>query len=104
PMAVTLTPNGTRLLVANSASNSMSVVNTATNAVVATVDLSAFGTAPRAITVTNDGDGDDTDETIFVSLFYAQLRPGKTFLDEGQDDQREGRVVAISSATFTPLG
>src|SRR5262249_52524257 len=37
------------------------------------------------------------------AMFYAQLRPGKTFLDEGQDDQREGRVVAISAATLNPL-
>ena len=71
---------------------------------VATVDLSPYGTAPRAIAVTNDGDSDDTDETVFVALFFGQLRPGKTFLEEGQDDQREGRVVAISAATNTVLG
>lgn len=104
PMALTLSPNGTRLYVANSASNNLMVFNTSTSQRVATVDLSAFGTAPRAIGVTNDTDADDTDETIFVSLFFAQLRPGKTSLDEGQDDAKEGRVVAISAATNTVLG
>jgi YVTN family beta-propeller protein len=104
PMGVALSPNGTRLYVANAASNSLSVINTATDAVVATVDLSAFGTSPRAIAVTNNGDANDTDETIFVALFFAQLRPGKTFLQETEDDQREGRVVALSAATNTPLG
>jgi len=104
PVAVALSPNGTRLYVANSASNSLTVINTATNAVVATVDLSAFGTAPRALAITNNGDASDTDETVFVALFYAQLRPGKTANDEGQDDQREGRIVAISAATNTVLG
>jgi YVTN family beta-propeller protein len=104
PMAVALSPNASRLYVANSASNSLTVINTTTLGVVAVVDLSAFGTAPRAIAVTSDGDADDTDETVFVALFYAQLRPGKTSVDEGQDDQREGRVVAISAATNTVLG
>src|SRR5262249_32582956 len=52
PLAVALSPNGTRLYVANSASNSMSVVDTSTLSVVATIDLSAFGTAPRAIAIT----------------------------------------------------
>jgi hypothetical protein len=70
----------------------------------ATIDLSPYGTAPRAIGITNDGDGDDTDETVFIALFFGQLRPGKTSVEEAQDDQREGRVVAISAATNTPLG
>jgi YVTN family beta-propeller protein len=103
PMAVATSPNGTRLFVANSASNNLMVVDTANYQILATVDLSPFGTAPRAIAVTNDGDSDDTDETIFVALFFAQLRAGKTSAEEGQDDQREGRVVAISSSNFAPI-
>src|SRR2546426_1475793 len=106
PMALALSPNGTRLYVANSASNNLMVFDTTpdTPQLVATVDLSPFGTAPRAIAVTNDGDADDTDETVFVALFFGQLRPGKTSTEEGQDDQREGRVVAISAATNSVLG
>src|SRR6185295_14139320 len=78
PMAVALSPNGTRLYVANSSSNTLSVVNTTTYSIIATVDLSSVGTAPRAIAVTNDADIDDTDETIFVAMFFGQLRPGRT--------------------------
>src|SRR5262245_19182861 len=106
PAAVVLGPNGTRLYVANSSSNNLMVFDTIPSrpALIATIDLSPFGTAPRAIAVTNNGDAADTDETIFVAMFYAQLRPGKTFVQEGQDDQREGRVVAISAATHSPLG
>jgi len=103
PSAVALSPNGGRLYVANSASNNLMVVNTANNQIVATIDLSPYGTAPRAIGITNDGDSDDTDETVFVALFFAQLRTGKTSAEEGQDDQREGRVVAISAASNTPI-
>jgi YVTN family beta-propeller protein len=106
PMALALSPNGTRLYVANSASNNLMVVDTtlASPAVIATVDLSAVGTAPRAIAVTNSGDASDADETVFVALFYGQLRPGKTAVHEGQDDQREGRVAAISAATNAIIG
>ncbi len=99
PMAVALSPNGTRLYVANSASNNLMVFDTARLRLQATVDLSAFGTAPRSIAVTNDGDGDDRDEVVFVAMFYGQLRAGQGFLQEGLDDQREGRVVGISSRT-----
>jgi len=104
PMALALSPNGTRLYVANSASNTLSVVDTSTNLVLTAVDLSGLGTAPRAVSVTNDGDADDTDETVYVALFFSQLRAGKSAVDEGQDDQREGRVAAISAATNTLLG
>src|SRR5262245_37968335 len=95
PMAVALSPNGSRLYVANSASNNLMVVDTSSDSVIATVDLSPFGTAPRAIAVTNNGNNDDADETVFVSLFFGQLRPGKTAVQETEDDQRQGRVIAI---------
>jgi YVTN family beta-propeller protein len=102
PMAVVLSPQGTRLYVANSASNSLSVIDTSMDKVIATVDLSGSGTAPRAIAVTSYGPA-DSNETIFVASFYGQLRPGKSFLQEGQDDQREGHIVAISAATNQPI-
>jgi YVTN family beta-propeller protein len=105
PLGLALSPNGTRLYVANSSSNTLSIVNTtAPERVIATVQLGSFGSSPRALTVSNDGDADDTDETVFVALFFGQLRAGKTAVDEGQDDQREGRVVSISAATNTALG
>ncbi len=106
PMALALSPNGTRLYVANSASNDLVVLDTTQPkpAVIDRVDLSLYGTAPRAIAVTNDGDTEDSDETIFVALFFGQLRAGKTAINEGQDDQREGRVVAISAATNSLVG
>jgi DNA-binding beta-propeller fold protein YncE len=106
PRAVALTPNSSRLLVANAANNTLVVVDVQADApeILQAVDLSPFGTSPRSIAITNDGDNDDTDETAFVAMFYAQLRPGKTATEEGQDDQREGRVVAFSTLGFTPLG
>src|SRR5262249_55541248 len=94
------------LYVANSSSNNLMVFDTtpAKPTLVATVDLSAFGTAPRAIAVTDNGDNNDTDETIFVALFFGQLRPGKTAANETEDDPRAGRVGAIPAATTPVLG
>ena len=65
PMALALSPNGTRLYVANSSDNSLSVIDTTTAAFapVTTVDLSAHGSSPRAIAVTDDGDDDDADQS-----------------------------------------
>ena len=103
PMALALSPNGTRLYVANSASNNLMVIDTtlASPAVTGIVDLSTVGTAPRAVAVTNNADANDNDETVFVAMFYGQLRPGKTAVHEGQDDQREGRVAAILAGGIT---
>jgi len=105
PRALVLTPNGTRLYVVNASSNDLMVFDTTTPrpTLIASKDLSLLGTSPRALGITNDGDADDTDESVFVAFFFAQLRAGKTAIDEGQDDQREGRVVAFSTATNTLL-
>ena len=87
PMGVAVSPNGTRLYVANSSSNSVTVIDTSTEAIVATVGVSAFGTAPRALAVTGNGDASDADETVFVALFFGQLRGGKTS-DRGGSGER----------------
>lgn len=104
PMALALSPNGTRLYVACSSANTLVIVDTSNGSVAATIDLSPVGTAPRTVAVSNNGDADDADETVYVALFFAQLRPGKTAQQEGEDDQREGRVAVISAATNTLTG
>src|SRR5215469_11631256 len=102
PMALAISPNGTQLYVANSSSNSLTVLDATQTppSIITRIDLSPFGTAPRAIAVTNNGDSNDSDETILVAMFFAQLRDGKTAADEGQDDEREGRVVAIATGSL----
>ena len=103
PAAVALTPNGTRLFVANAASDTVTIFNTATDTIQATADLSNAGRSPRGLAITNDGDADNTDETVFVSMFFSELRPGKSGADEGQDDQREGRVAVLTSDFGVPM-
>src|SRR5262249_870253 len=105
PRGVVLTPNGKKLYVANSVSNSVSVIDTQNDEVVATVEIpESAGSNPRALAVTNDGDADDGDERVLVALFFASLRPGKTGLDEVQDDNREGRLVEIATKDDSLIG
>lgn len=94
PRALALTPNGKKLYVANHTQGTVSIVDTATLAVVATVDL---GGNPAAIAISNDGDKDDLDETVYVSEFYAEVIPGGP--GEGFDNGKRGVVWAFDSNT-----
>jgi len=91
------------MVVATSPNGTLTVLDTTVTppSVLATVDLSSDGTAPRASAVTNNGYSNDNDETILVAMFFGQLRSGKTALNEGQDDQREGHVIAIAAGAMT---
>jgi len=95
PYGLALTPNGTKLYVANARSGSVSVIDTATETVIKTIDV---GPEPRGIAITNDGDADDLDETVYVTQFLSSLVPGKL---DGADDAKAGHVVVISAATDT---
>lgn len=92
PFGVALTPNGRKLYVTNSRSNDVSVIDTATNRVVKTI--SGLGAEPRGIAITNDGDDQDDDETVYVSHFLAFPNPGQL---DGEDDAKVGRVSVIST-------
>ncbi len=87
PTGVALSPNNNRLYVANWVEGTVTVIDPADMSVVESVDLNATLVAsgllgdvdprpalahPRAIAVTNDGDDDDTDETIVVTEWFAQ--------------------------------
>jgi len=96
PYGLVLTPNGTKLYVANSRSNDISVIDTATETVIRTI--SNVGFEPRGMAITNDGDGDDLDETLYVSQFLALPIPEKI---DGADDAKAGKVTIISTLTDT---
>lgn len=87
PTGLAITPNGTRIYVPNWVDGTVSVIATDTMTVTATIDLNAtlaattfLGTVatrpglahPRSVAITNDGDADDTDETVVVTEFFAQ--------------------------------
>jgi YVTN family beta-propeller protein len=94
PYGLALTPNGTRLYVSNARSNTISVINTATETVMATI-FNAVPLEPRGLAITNDGDGDDADETLYVTSFLSFLQTGKI---DGADDAKVGVVSVISTA------
>ncbi|HKE56885.1 MAG TPA: beta-propeller fold lactonase family protein [Pyrinomonadaceae bacterium] len=96
PYGLALTPNGTKLYVSNSRSDSISVIDTATDTVIKTI--SNVGFEPRGLAITNDGDGDDTDETLYVTQYLSLPTPGKV---DGQDDAKKGFVSVVSTATDT---
>jgi len=96
PYGLAMAPNGTKLYVSNSRSNSISVINTATESVVRTIFN--VGLEPRGLAITNDGDADDLDETLYVTQFLSLPRPGVL---DGADNSKEGKVSVINSSTDT---
>ncbi len=94
PYGIALTPNGSKLYVANARSDDVTVINTANNTLIRTI--TGVGLEPRGLAITSDGDGDDTDEKVYVAQFNGVDRPGTII---GADDYKEGRVSVISSLT-----
>jgi len=98
PYGLVMTPHGRKLYVSNARSNTVSVIDTVSDQVVATIQA---GFEPRGLAVTNDGDDDDNDETVYVTQFLSLPVAGKV---DGQDDSKAGKVTIISSATNTVTG
>jgi YVTN family beta-propeller protein len=77
PRGCALTPNGSLLYVANHTEGTVSILvipsgnplNPILNGAV------QVGRNPTALAITNDGDGDDADETVFVTQIFAELNP-----------------------------
>lgn len=87
PTSVALSPTGRTAYVANWTDGTISVIDTKELKIGRTVDLNEPLVAtgylgdvkprpalahPRSITVTNDGDADDSDESLFVTEYFAQ--------------------------------
>src|SRR5262245_42519782 len=86
PWGCAITPDGAKLYVANFSSDTVSVINTTTDTVLTTISLT--NPKPRAIAIETDG-------TVYVTHFLAQLRPNGLPVDqnEGRDDGKEGRIT-----------
>ncbi len=105
PWALAFTPNGTKLYVVNSYSKNVSVINPQTDTVVKTIEIpnAPLGerTIPRAITISNNGDFDDTDEKVYVCNFLGEDLPNRVI---GSDNYKQGRINIISSGTDQLIG
>ncbi len=118
PTGLAISPTGRRLYVANWAEGTVSVIDTANLMTVGSVDLNAslvatgvLGTIaarpalahPRAIVVTNDGDGEDDDETVYVTEFFGQSRTDALPADLSRFDvAKQGLVYRFNAGTRDP--
>jgi YVTN family beta-propeller protein len=107
PRGLALTPNGSRLFVANHTDGTVSIIDPLARALLGTVHV---GGHPMAIAITNSGDANDQDERVFVTQFFAELIPGGP--GEGFDAGKRGVVQsfpvanpnAIRRIILSPLG
>lgn len=90
PTGLALTPTGATAVVANFGENSVMFFNTTTMTQTAFITMPS---QPRALAITNDGDGDDSDERLFVTMFYGDP------VAEASDTGRVGKVVEINVGT-----
>jgi YVTN family beta-propeller protein len=74
------------------------VIDTATNRVIKTI---TGINEPRGIAISNNGNADDNDETVYVTQFLSLPVAGKV---DGQDDAKAGHVTVISTATDLVTG
>lgn len=95
PTGLALSPTGARLFVAEFAEGRVSVIDTATMTVTATIDAPDH---PRALAVTNNGDGNDDDELLVVPEFF-----GEPSGVEGTDTSRTGRIRIYKLSDLTPV-
>jgi hypothetical protein len=116
PSAIAITPSGRKLFVANWGEGTLSVITTdpfvdqvKLDLNQALVDTGALGGVtsrlalahPHALAVTDDGDDDDLDETLYATEFFSQPLPGvppaADFSDV--DRNRQGLVYPVSIRT-----
>lgn len=96
PTGLALTPNGSLLFVAEHAEGSIGVIDIQT---FTRVDSIEGPQNPFALAVTNDGDDEDTDETLIAPEFF-----GTPTGTEGTDASREGFVRFYDVSNLESLG
>ncbi len=93
PYGVALTPNDGFLYVTTAFDASVAKIRVSDLQTVQ-VMFPPGATDLRGIAITNDGDRDDADETVFVTNFLSTPRPGAVAV-EGFDDGKQGLVCRI---------
>jgi hypothetical protein len=125
PTGVALTPGGTRAWVANWVDGTLSGVDTASMQVRSTIDLNAalvdttfLGDVrarpalahPRSVAITNNGDQNEGDESIYVTEYFAQRAEPEANGGANADIAKRGIVYkvrasdqAVSTIRLSPL-
>lgn len=95
PIQGALSPGGSKMYVTSWVDGTLTIIDTRTMGILSTLTL---GGNPYAICVTNDGDMDESNETIYVTDFYGRPRAGTK---EGTDNAAEGHVWRIDSGSYS---
>ncbi len=119
PTGIAISPNGRSLYVANWGEGTVTVIDAILLTVTRTIDLNDdlvgtgdLGTVtsrpalahPRALVVTNDGDTDDADETVWVTEYFGQHRTSGLPADDSAFDlAKEGIVYRFGAADGSAL-
>ena len=88
PTGLALSPTGRFLAVAEWAEGRLSIIDTTSNTVVSSIGVRN----PRAVAISNNGDGNDADETVVVTEFYGRTNSNR----EATDNSRNGVVRTFS--------
>ncbi|MFT3836895.1 MAG: hypothetical protein QM723_07855 [Myxococcaceae bacterium] len=111
---IAITPNNKKLYVSNWVDGTVSVIDVATFTVTATVDLNVAIAAtgllgpvtarpalahPRAIAITNNGDANDDDETVYVTEWFALRTAPESASGTGSDTNWKGLLYTIDAGT-----
>jgi len=120
PTSLALTPNNTKLYVSNWVDGNLSVIDPVSMTVTSTIDLNATIAAtgflgadvasaprpglahPRGIAITNNGDGSDADETVFVTEWFAVRTAPEKAGGAGADTNWKGLLYKIPVSSGTP--
>ncbi|MBS2016083.1 MAG: YncE family protein [Deltaproteobacteria bacterium] len=110
PTGVALTPGGTRAWVANWVDGTLTGVDTKTMEAKSTIDLNAALVAtklvgdvkprpalahPRSIAITNNGDQNEDDESIYVTEYFAQRTEAEADNGANADVAKSGLVYKV---------
>jgi YVTN family beta-propeller protein len=111
PTGLALSPSGDRVFVTNWNDGTVSVVDAATMKAGALIDLNPALVAggylgdveprpalahPRSIAVSNDGDGEDDDEMLYVTEYFGQQVEAEASDGSNADVRNVGLVYAVS--------
>jgi YVTN family beta-propeller protein len=100
PRGCALTPNGSLLYVANHTEGTVSIIDTSSALSPIPDGAVQVGRNPTAVAITNDGDDDDGDETVFVTQIFAELIDGGP--GEARDLGKQGVVQAFQAGNANP--
>jgi len=112
PTGIALSPSAARLFVANWNDGTVSVIDSHELKVVASVDLNAALVKtgylgqdvyprpalahPRSLAITNDNDGQDDDESLYVTEYFAQQTEAELADGSNSDTRKVGLVYQVS--------